>query len=199
MHYVIHADHKGKENVLMYGPMWEGDREYLRDYVIPVLDPLSDEDYINGPAGILHTLAHYSYVLARKHLYWCVEWGPGLLVMRFSPDGDLKYAMFRSPNPEFGGRKATRAELREWEEYQECEENYQYNLVFTPLDAEQDEDCREQYNPATQAMKARYDAAMAHVNELGRQLEERFGDDQEAYDQWIARCEQSPIWKGHMI
>jgi hypothetical protein len=41
------------------GPVPDSDAAYLR-LAAKHLKPLSDEDYMSGPAGILHTLAKYS-------------------------------------------------------------------------------------------------------------------------------------------
>ena len=54
------------------------------------------------PAAILHTFARYSYIIYRNNVYWCAEWEPGLIVVRFSPDGSLAWTALRSPIPNFG-------------------------------------------------------------------------------------------------
>lgn len=101
MRHLIHAFAGGgsEESVRMSREVPEADARYLRDTVIPLLQPLSEDDYSYGPAAILQTMARYSYVLDGEAVYWCVEWEPGLLVLRFLPDGRLAWAAMESPNP----------------------------------------------------------------------------------------------------
>jgi hypothetical protein len=142
-------------------------------------------------------MARYSYILDGEIVYWCCEWKPGLLVIRFSPDRKLQWAAIRSPNPGFGGREATEEELEAWQN-SEDEPNHQYNLVFTAWDAQFDEMDREGWPPATDEIRDRYELALAHVNELGEQLQAKYEDDQAAFQAWRGRCEASSIWKGEL-
>src|SRR4051812_27723301 len=93
--YVIFVDQGEEEGVMLTAPLEGGDRDYLVNGIVPTMRPLSDEDYLQGPAAILHTLAKYSYILFRGDVYWCVEWEPGLLVVRFSPDGTMAWSALR--------------------------------------------------------------------------------------------------------
>jgi hypothetical protein len=96
-----------------------------------------------------------------------VEWEPGLLVVRFAPDGSLALAERRSPNPEFGGREATEEELADYDEDNE-EQAHQYRLVFDAWDAQLDEDEREDWEIVDDETKSRFDAALAHVGAMTR-------------------------------
>jgi hypothetical protein len=191
MEYVIQI---GEEAASYTHAVDPADAAYLREVVIPRLRPLSDQEYSEGPAAILHTMAPFSYVLDGPQLYWCVPWNPGLLVIRFSPAGAMAWAAFRSPNPEFGGREATDAE---WDAYDEDAEDPQYNLVFDAWDARFDEELLKEWSPAAPDTQQRFDAALAHVNALGEELQRRYSEPS-AYQEWLARCKENPIWKGDL-
>ena len=65
MQYVIFVeDDSEKEPVMYAAPVPDGDYEFLQGEVIPTMRPMSDEQYMKGPAVILHTLARFSYILA---------------------------------------------------------------------------------------------------------------------------------------
>ncbi|NND04575.1 MAG: hypothetical protein HKN91_17505 [Acidimicrobiia bacterium] len=133
------------------------------------LEPMSDEQYLNGPAAILGTLARSSYVLAGDDVLWCAEWDPGLLVFQFSPSGSMARVALRSPVPHFGGREATDEEHAA---YNEDEPNPQYSVVFDAWDAQFEDDTRQWkgFSPADDETVARFEAALAHVNSLGQRL-----------------------------
>ncbi|RYG26754.1 hypothetical protein EON82_02115 [bacterium] len=143
-----------------------GEQAYLRESVFPAMRPLSDAEYRTGPAKILGTAARYSYVLDGDVVYWCVEWEPGLVVLRFAPGESLAIAELRSPNPEFGGRAATEEELDKYDEDNE-EEAHQYKLVFDAWDAQFDEEEREEWEVVDDETERRFDAALAHANAKG--------------------------------
>jgi hypothetical protein len=191
--YVIFLD-----EVMLAAPLEEGDSNYLRSGVLPHLSPLSDEEYMQGPAVILHTLARYSYILWRKDVYWCSEWEPGLIVVRFSPDGGMVWAALRSPIPNFGGRRPTAEDRRN---YDPDAENHQYNLVFNAWDAQFDEDWRKwrSFERAELKTAKAYQAALAHVNELGEQMQTRYSDEAK-FARWTARCKRNlRKWAGKGI
>lgn len=98
--------------VMLTAPLEDGDLRYLTTHIIPNLRPLSSDEYIHGPAVLLYTVARYSYVLYQSDVYWCAEWEPGLIVVRFTPDGPMAWAALRSPIPNFGGRAADPKDLR---------------------------------------------------------------------------------------
>lgn len=135
---------------------------YLREAVVPALRPLSEEAYRSGPAQILNTAARYSYVLDGSVVYWCVEWEPGLVVIRFAPDNSLAMAELRSPNPQFGGREATDEELSSYDEDNE-EQSNQYHLIFDAWDAQFDPDARNAWEVVDDDTRIRFDAALAQA------------------------------------
>jgi hypothetical protein len=191
MLYVIDAFGEDDETTTLTRPVDGGDAEYLREKVIPLLRPLSADEYSYGPAAILGTAAHYSYVLDGGIVYWCVEWEPGLLVIRFAPDGEMAWAALKSPNPEFGGREATEAE---WDAYDEDAENPQYNLVFDAWDDTFDQE-REGWEPISEADQEAYTAALAPVNALSEALKLQW---ESRSDEYLERCKASPIWRGEV-
>ncbi len=99
--------------VMMTAALEKGDFNYLRNGILPHLSPLSDKEYVQGPAVILSTLARCSYILWGKDVYWCADWEPGLIVVRFSPDSGMAWAALRSPKPNFGGRKPMAQDLHD--------------------------------------------------------------------------------------
>ena len=187
MQYVIFVEDDNDESVMFAAPVPDVDSKYLRDHVMPTLRALTDEEYMQGPAIILHTLARYSYVLHKDDLYWCSEWPPGLIVVRLSPDGTLAWSVLRSPNPEFGGRQATEEEL---ELFDEDAENHQYNLVFNAWDAQFDEDVRKwrSFVPADPKTRKKYLAALDHVNSLGEIMQSRYS---QSFNEWSENCKKN--------
>jgi hypothetical protein len=195
MQYVIFVHGDNDEAVIHTAPVAAEDAAFLQR-VIATMKPLSEEDYMNGPAIVLHTLAKYSYILDDEDLYWCVEWDPGFLVVRFSPDGQMAWTAIRSPVPNFGGRDANEAD---WDDYDEDAPNPQYNLIFDAWDSQFDAQDREwrSFAPADLNVQSRFEKALAHVNELGAIMEERFTDNSDA---WSERCEQNlEKWCGEGI
>ena len=170
MQYVNFVAGDDENEIPHCGPVAEEDAQYLRR-AIATLRPLSDEDYVNGPAIILGTMARFSYVLDGDAVYWCVEWEPGLIIVRFSPTQPLAWTALRSPNPEFGGRQASDDE---WEDYDEDGPNSQYTLVFQSWDAQFDAQEREwrAFVPAPPEVQERFEAALARANDLGEQVEQ---------------------------
>jgi hypothetical protein len=59
---------------------------YFREEILPKFQPLSLDQFLAGPNGILMTAARFSYVLAGEAVSWCIEWQPGLLVINVTPD-----------------------------------------------------------------------------------------------------------------
>jgi hypothetical protein len=112
---------------------------YLHDEIIPRFQGLSEDQYLGGPIGILTTAARFSYVLYNEAVNWCIEWSPGLLVINVTSDS-MKWAARRSPNPQFGGRSATAAEIEKYEDWEDSWEKQhllpppQYGLVFDAWD-----------------------------------------------------------------
>jgi hypothetical protein len=197
--YVIYVDQDEEERVMMTAPLAERDRRYFTEGIIPALRPMSDEEYKNGPMVVLHTMAKFSYVLHDRDVYWCVEWQPGLIVVRFSPGGTFAAAALRSPNPGFGGREPTEEDLAN---YDEDAENPQYNLIFDAWDAQFDSDTLKWngFERAGEEAAQIFDAAMAHVQELGEQMEARYGGKSEEIDLWRQRCHENiQRWAGEGV
>lgn len=193
MQYAIFVSGKKGQEVLHTAPVAEDDARYLGERVLPTLQPLDDETYLNGPAMILHTGARSSYVLDGHDLLWCIEWEPGLLVLRFSPDGRMAWTALRSPVPGFGGRKPMPQDL---EGYDEDAEDPQYNLVFHAWDAQFDEFSREHFGfaPAGDEAIERHASALRHPDSLAGQAAARNAREQKA---WIADCQRRiASWAG---
>ncbi|MEM7246563.1 MAG: hypothetical protein AAF533_14525 [Acidobacteriota bacterium] len=180
MKYLFFVFGDDDSSTLHEAPVDESDAAYL-DRVAPLLEPLPHEDYSSGPMVILQTGAKSSYVLDGERIYWCVEWDPGLVVIRFSPDGDMAWTALRSPVPHFGGRDASEEEMDDWDE---DADNPQYNLIFRPWDAQFEEIDREGMNaiPADAATAAAFEAAVATANRLNEEQGSSTDDD------WRQRC-----------
>lgn len=187
MQYVNFVYDSNDVPTLHTGPVSETDAAYLRK-AASHLKPLSDEDYMAGPACLLHSWAKASYVLDDHDLYWCVEWDPGLLVVKMTPNKELQWVALRSPVPNFGGRVPL-PEDGSPDEYDE-DNNPQYNLIFTPWDAQFEEQLRKwgSFVPADRDVQARFENALARVNALGSVVQSRYADAREA---WFSRCKQN--------
>jgi hypothetical protein len=183
--YVIFVEDDG-DGVMQTAPLAPGDADYFLGGILPALNPLSDDEYMNGPAALLHTLAKSSYVLHATSVYWCVEWSPGLVVVRFSPDGTMAWAAFRSPNPRFGGREPLEIDLRD---YDEDDTNHQYNLVFDAWDSQFEDDMRQfhGFEPAAAKTVEVYEAAFRHANALGERLQTQYPNGPK-FDRWLSQC-----------
>lgn len=163
MKYIIFPQEDGSA-ILRTQLLSSTSEAYLSEVVSPVLRSISDDEYINNFARILNTLARFSYILDREVIYWCIEWNPGLVVVKFAPDCSLAVAELHSPNPQFGGREATDKEI---ESYDENAVNHQYHLVFDAWDAQFDEEALKEWTIADRDTINRFDAALAHVQTLG--------------------------------
>ncbi len=195
MQYVNFVYGADDDAVLHTAPVADDDAAYLRR-ATRYFRALSDDDYMNGPAIVLHTLAKSSYVLDGEELFWLIEWDPGLIVVRFSPGGEIVWTAIRSPVPDFGGREAKPAE---WDDYDEDADNPQYNLIFVPWDAQFDADKREwnSFVPADSKVQSRFENALSRVNELGEVMEERFAANR---NEWAKRCKQNlETWCGEGV
>ena len=183
MQYVAFFD-EGDQSVMHVASVGESEYRFLVVEAIPALKPLSIEEYMHGPAVILQTFAKYSYILFKGDLFWCIEWPPGLLIVRINANGELDWAAFRSPNPRFGGRKATKEELAnfDWDA-----DNPLHKIVFDAWDAEIEKDV-DYFEPATRHWCNQYETAIEHLNTHGEAMAARFGD---TVDQWRETCKKN--------
>lgn len=196
MQYVNFVYEDSDEPTLHTAPVPEGDAAYLR-LAFAHLKPLTDEEYMNGPAAILRTMAKYSYVLDGDELYWCVEWDPGLLIVKLAPDTKMEWVALRSPDPNFGGREPLPEDGDP--DDNDCDDDPQYNLIFTPWDAQYDKQDREwgSFVPADNQVQTRFENALAHVNALGSVMESRFSSDS---DSWFQLCKANlKKWSGEGV
>jgi hypothetical protein len=196
-HYIIFVEQDGTE-VMMSAPLDNDDQRYFEKGILPNMKPLSDDEYSHGPAAILRTLARFSYVLFKKDVYWCAEWDPGLIVVRFSPRGFLSWTALRSPIPNFGGRKPLKEDAKNFDENAE---NHQYNLVFKAWDAQFDALWRKHraFVRSPEAIAKAYRAALDHANEIAESLEARYSKEPK-YSQWIEKCKRNlRRWAGNGI
>lgn len=159
------------------------DQAYLQANVVPHLMAISADDYVNSLVVIMQTAARFSYVLTDNALYWCIEWDPGFIIVKFSTQPHVEWAALRSPIPNFGGR----ASLAEDElSYDEDADNPQYNLIFTPWDAQFDAQDRT-WLKACQAIdeqKQQFASYLKYVDSLDVPAP----DEKEAYRQWFHDC-----------
>lgn len=184
MRYLIYAPAQSEQDVLQEAPVEEADKRYLQAIVQQAMRPLSHEEYMHSLAVLLQTFARSSYILDGDALYWCVEWDPGLIVIRFTPGEAISWAAVRSPIPEFGGRVPLQVDI---DAYDDDAENHQYNLVFSAWDAQFSEQEREwlEFGPATETTITAQENALELANQLGRQLEARYSSTQQ---QWASAC-----------
>lgn len=183
-----------EEPVLYMAPVDEPDAHYFAK-VIELLKPLSNEQYMNGPAPLQGSAANQSYILDGTDVYWLIEWDPGLVVVRFTPDGAMAWTALRSPVPGFGGRDFDESE---WDDYDE-DNNPQYNLIFTPWDAQFDEQDREWggFVPADPETIARFESALAPSRQLYEAVQSRSDDENRA---WWEQCQSNlDEWTGEGI
>jgi hypothetical protein len=137
MQYVNFVQENSGAPTMYTGPVADGDAAYLRQ-ATAYLKPLTDEQYITDPVGILQTMARYSYVLDGDALYWCIEWEPGLLIVKMAAEAELQWVALRSPVPNFAGREPLPEDGDPSEN--EVDDNPQYNLIFASWDAQFDKE-----------------------------------------------------------
>lgn len=178
--------HAKSGDVMHTAPVGPEERDYL-EQVIETLRPLTNGEYLDGPAYILSTLASFSYVLSDRGLLWCIHWEPGLIVVLFSQDGEMSWTAIRSPVPGFGGRDATE---EEWEAYDEDARDPQYRLIFDPWDAQFDEQKRSwlDFVPADCNKVQTFERLIAPANKLIGDLQQL---DANQRNEWSERCKNN--------
>jgi hypothetical protein len=187
LRYLIWA-YLGPEPTPMVGDVAPELQAFLREQALPALEPLSPEQYCEGPLAVLNTMARASYVLTDDAVLWCIEWEPGLVVLRVARDGEMSWAAMRSPVPHFAGREPTPEDLAA--DWHEDDPDSCYSLVFDAWDAQFEEVEREDrgFVEATPEDVAFFEAAMETPNEAGRvHLETMEGDDA-ALEAWRDHC-----------
>lgn len=193
MQYIIEVGESPEEMELYAAPVAESDAEYLRQ-AGKYFMPLSREQITHGLAVIFQTGTRYSYVIDQDELLVCIEWQPGLLIIKVSEQQEFKWMALRSPIPNFGGRVPL-PEDGDPDEYDDLD-NPQYNLVFTPWDAQFDPDEREYYG---------FSPAGSDVEEQFERLRGRFDSmaqpapsfDHPDYERWRRKCiENLNQWTG---
>jgi|GEM_PF-1219692 len=135
MKFIISVEADDEVEVLYSAPL----PSELVDYIERVklhMKAISSEEYTTGPAAILGTLARFSYVLDGETVLWLIEWKPGLVVLAFAEGGTPAMASIRSPIPGFAGQPVLPGDGQP-DDY-DSDENPQYDLVFTPWDAQFD-------------------------------------------------------------
>lgn len=186
MRYLVYVEDEEEDEhgdatyTLNSGPVAIADANYLRE-AVALMKPLTDEQYMSGPAVLPHFMAKFSYVLDGETIFWCIEWDPGLIVLRVPLEGTFSWVALRSPIPDFGGREPIPVD-REPSEYG-FENNPQYNLVFDAWDAQSETEARERgFAQADDETHTIFEAAMLRLNEFEADLESQFG---EHYDSWL--------------
>jgi hypothetical protein len=199
VHFVIHIAECDRDKTVadtwLSKPVTKADADYLRDKVIPVMQEMSDEDYLFGPAGFLCTLAASSYILDEDAIYWCIRWEPGIVVLKFSAREPIQWAALRRLGPEVGDREPSD---EEWDDWNDENEDYQYNLVFDGFDAAIDPQQREGCSPASVDLMAKWEAAIHHADELQSRAVE-ITSSKEGSEQYQARVKLSAAWNGSIV
>ena len=130
MHYIL-PELDACPGGIRLGPIPEDRAEYLRRAWGQARDlPLAT--YLESMVAIPCCAAKTSYLVEGDFLGWCVEFVPGLLVVRFHDHGAMDWVALRSPCPSFGGREATPEDM---EAYDEDAPNLQYRLIYDAWDA----------------------------------------------------------------
>jgi hypothetical protein len=114
-----------------------------------------------------------------------------------TPYKELEWVALRSPVPNFGGREPL-PEDGDPDDY-ESGDNPQYNLIFTPWDAQYDEEDRERgrFVPADTELQTRFENALARVNSLSGVMQLRYANEKQT---WFELCKRNlEKWCGEGI
>lgn len=189
MQYITFAEDMDRGEIMLCGPVRPQEMAYIRETIAPQLQPMTKEDYVNGPAAILQTEARWSYVLDGETAYWCVEWLPGLLVLQFTENGPMQWATVASSQLE----AANAAEMKD---YNEDEDEPQYRLIYEAWDAQFEDGLREGWKVAPEATELSFERALTQVRQIEDELENLYGSDEAAFERWMDACESSPLLQG---
>lgn len=110
---------------------------------------------------------------------------------------EMEWVALRSPVPNFAGREPL-PEDGDPDDY-DGDDNPQYNLIFTPWDAQFDQQDREwkSFTPADDDVQSRFQNALARVNALSDLMQSRYTDDSE---KWLERCTDNlEKWAGEGV
>lgn len=185
MQYIAFAEDMDRGEVMLCAPVRLRERDYLQEVVVPALQPLSVEDYANGPAAILQIEARWSYILDGRVAYWCIEWPPGLLVLRFAAATPMQWAAI-TVAPTTAAPAA----------YDESADEPSYRLIYEAWDAQFEGGVRDGWREAPEAVVEDFELALERVRQIEDELEARYGDDTAAFNRWLQACQANPIWQG---
>ncbi len=157
---------------LLEAPVAEAAQRFLEDEVGPALEPMTESEYRDGPAVLLGTEARFVYVVDGHDVLWVVEWPPGIVVVRFTPEGTYEAA-----------RVAVDAD----------EDHPVVELVAGPWAAQFDADDRAElgFGPARDETAAAWEAGTAAVQRLGEALSAQLADES-AVEAWRLAALDSP-------
>lgn len=169
MHTVIWDDDR-----MLEAPVAEAVEEFLVDVVEQALHPIDEDAYRDGPAVLLSTDARSVYVVTDDAVLWVVEWPPGVVVVRFGPDGSYAAARLAVDD-------------------EDDDEHPAVELVAVPWAAQLDPDDRSDagFALASEATRSTWHRAMAAVDRLAASLDASLVDESAVAD-WQARASQSP-------
>ncbi len=110
---------------------------------------------------------------------------PGLLIVKVSHEHEPQWVALRSPIPNFGGREPL-PEDGNPEDFEDVD-NPQYNVVFTPWDAQFDEMDREDYGfcIADPDVKKSFEGLISRLTSYGQSVP---SVGQPGYDIWRQSC-----------
>lgn len=150
--------------------------EYL-NMIVPYLRPVTPEDYARGLAVLPRTGAPHSHVLVPPDVFRCVEWEPGLIVVRFGPDGDISWCGVRSPMAPTPDDHHRDPEA----------ENPQFRLVFDAWDARHDDDHAEWmgFVAGSEETSEACDRALESSRRIEAGVEARLAGDPAALEAWM--------------
>lgn len=158
---------------------------FIRLHVGQNLSSLDADTYNHGPLGLLSSAVSSVYIMDRDAVLWCTEWEPGLIVVRFSPGDEMRWAAFRDPRPDFADRTPLPGDSDD-----DANDNPLYSLIFDGWDAQNGHDPDHDLplinaRPATKDEMARFATAMNGVHAIAFDAPER---DTPEFEAWVRRC-----------
>jgi len=102
MHYVIEAweNGDGEEPTRLQVPARHDLAEYARSALLPRLRPIDPDTFRHSLNHMVGTAAKSVYFIENGALFWCVDWFPLLILVRFDPDQSIAAEAFRQPTPQ---------------------------------------------------------------------------------------------------